>query len=318
MNQGLFGFPNPRSGSLIEVKSFESSGTYSIPSGARYITMLVVGGGAGGGSGARLAAGTQTYGGSAGGGGQVFYDTLCLDGYALFGNTLIVLIGGGGAGGTARTTDSTSGEAGLPGNATYVSFLNFQSTTRFLAYASGGDRGRGGANITPTAASGRTALLNKVTATNASAPQGSTSVASGYTIDRFAGNHGAAGSGVDAGNSQASSGGSITHGSPSQLYTGFSNPAFVAYGGTVVNGGNSTNGFNGENGKAQDFFVGGDSFMHGAGGGGGCGRSAAVAGNGGDGFRGGGGGGGGSSRNGYNSGAGGKGGDGYVCFWAWG
>jgi len=318
VNAGLFGFPNAQSGKLIEVKPFETSGTYSIPSGARYITMLVVGGGAGGGSGSRQAAGVNSFGGGAGSGGQVFYDTLCVDGYVQFGGSLIVLIGAGGDGGVSQTTNSLNGSDGSQGSATFVSFNNFQSTTRFLAYASGGDRGRGGTTTGGNGGTGRTAMLNKMTAVGAAAPSGVTSFGGGHTLDRFAGNHGAAGSGVDSGNSQASSGGLITHGSPTNVYTGFFNPAFVAYSGTLVGGGDSTNGFNGENGNARGFVSGGDSFMHGAGGGGGCGRSSAVAGNGGNGYRGGGGGGGGGSRNGFNSGAGGRGGDGYVCFWVWG
>jgi hypothetical protein len=318
MNQGLYGFPNPRSGNLIEIKNFESSGTYSIPSGARYITMLVVGGGAGGGSGSRQAAGVNSFGGGTGSGGQVFYDTLCVDGYVQFGGSLIVLIGAGGDGGVSQTTNSSNGNDGSNGSATYVSFSNFQSITRFLAYAAGGDRGRGGTTTGGVGGAGRTATLNKVTAVNGVASPGTTSFGGGYTFDRFAGNYGASGSGVDSGNSQASTGAPILHGSPTNAYTGFFNPAFVAYGGTLVGGGDSTNGFNGENGNARGFVIGGDSFMHGVGGGGGCGRSAAVAGNGGNGYRGGGGGGGGGSRNGFNSGAGGRGGNGYVCFWVWG
>jgi hypothetical protein len=318
VNVGIFGFPNPRSGNLLEVKNFETSGSYSIPSGARYITMLVVGGGAGGGSGARQAAGTNSFGGGAGGGGQVFYDTFCVDGYAAFGPTLLVLIGAGGAGGAAQTVNTSNGFDGTAGGNTYVTFHGKNPLTFLFAYAAGGDRGRQGTASSGAGGSGRTAMLHKMTAVSASAPSGVTNAGGAYTHDRFAGNHGAAGSGVNSTNTEATSGGLISYGGPANVYTGFFNPAFQAPNGTLVAGGSSTNAYNGEDGSARGFYIGGDSFMNGLGGGGGCGRSSAVAGNGGNGYRGGGGGGGGGSRNGFNSGAGGKGGDGYVCFWVWG
>jgi len=318
VNVGFFGFPNPLSGKLLEVKNFETSGSYSIPSGARYITALLVGGGGGGGSGARQAAGTNSFGGGAGSGGQVFYDTFSIEGYSRYGSNLLVIIGAGGDGGAVQTVNTSNGFDGSDGGNTYVTFHGQNPLTYLFAFARGGERGRQGTASSGTGGTGRTALLNKVSSTSANAPSGVTNAGGAYNLDRFQGNHGGAGSGVNSLNTEASIGGPIFTVAVGSLLTGFYNPSFQTNGGTIVSGGFSGNSFIAEDGNTRGFYMGGDSFMHGAGGGGGCGRGSTAAGKGGNGYRGGGGGGGGGSRNGFNSGAGGRGGDGYVCFWVWG
>ena len=72
MNNGIFGFPSVLGfTNLLDIKEYDTSGTYMIPTGAKRIWVMVVGSGAGGGGGARQPSGTGASGGGGGAGGVV-------------------------------------------------------------------------------------------------------------------------------------------------------------------------------------------------------------------------------------------------------
>lgn len=337
MNAGFYGFPNPKSGStIVDIKEFDSSGTYVIPDGARRLWITLWGAGSGGGGGARQASGTNAYGGGGGGGGMVnmayyFVESIGLAGesYAAGspvdrpgsrGKTLTVVIGAGGSGGNGGSTDTSNGSDGGRGGDSWVSVTGMQFSANGMISAYGGANygtpmGRGGTTTsglggTPASVSNG-ALINGVpsaqTATTYSWNGTNSQVASSataITVYGIGNNGGTAGGGISTGNT-AYDGGSIAYGTV-QTITVVSNP-LLSTAVNIKNGGAA-------NSAAPPFNPIGvhAAYSNGFGGvGGGAGTSTSGA-NGEDGWRGGGGGGGGASRNGFTAGNGGRGGNGYC------
>lgn len=98
-----------------------SSGSYSwtLPSGAKLVEVLMIGGGAGGGSGRRGASGTIRYGGGGGGSGGTIHTTFPA---SLVTTAIAVVVGTGGAGGAAVTSDDTNGNPGTSGGSSTITF----------------------------------------------------------------------------------------------------------------------------------------------------------------------------------------------------
>ncbi len=118
-------------GGFISRTVFDSSGTYTVPSNAKFCIVFICGGGAGGASGG--VSNAQIVGGSGGNPGDhtVHFGPIDILGGA--GTSLTVTIGAGGAGGSATT--SATGNAGASGSLT---FIHETSTSRDLLGAAGG------------------------------------------------------------------------------------------------------------------------------------------------------------------------------------
>jgi hypothetical protein len=139
-NGALYAGTTPNSGTLNNVQTFTSSGTWTKPPGAAMVTVLLVGGGGGGGSGAVEASGTVASGGAGGGGGG--YSMVAFPA-ALLSSTETVTVGTGGTGGTAVGTTASNGNAGGNGGTTSFKSVNF-------AVAGGGGGGGGGTTSAAT------------------------------------------------------------------------------------------------------------------------------------------------------------------------
>ena len=94
------------------LREYTTSGTWTKPSGLKFIEILCVGGGGGGASGGRQATNAVARGGGGGGGGGVTYKIL-LD--SELGSTESYTIGSGAGGGAAVVVDSTVGNGGGTG-----------------------------------------------------------------------------------------------------------------------------------------------------------------------------------------------------------
>lgn len=164
MNNGIFGFPATRFGSLaqtvpllntrtaIRVDEYATAGTYTrqtAPGGANYLTILLYGGGGGGQGGAAQLAGTVPAGGGGGGGGGTAFVSYSLRDlptsitqYGPF--VLRVTVGAGGGGGAARNTTG-GGNGGSSGGNSAVYFTTGNDSTILMnaAFVNGGNAGSG-------------------------------------------------------------------------------------------------------------------------------------------------------------------------------
>jgi hypothetical protein len=108
-------------------QTFNTSGTYTVPSGKSYIAVYVVGGGGGGQSGT-----TQTAGGGGGGGGVASFA-----GYAVVpGQQFSVTVGSGGSGGVTGNQNSGGGGTSSFGN---LATANGGTARNSNAYGNQGD-----------------------------------------------------------------------------------------------------------------------------------------------------------------------------------
>jgi hypothetical protein len=130
----------------VDVYSTAGSTTWTKPSWATSIEVILIGGGGGGGSGRKGAAGTLRCGGGGGSGGG-FSTTIFPASYV--GATETVTVGAGGTGGASQTTNSTNGN-----NATNGGDTSFGTKL----YAPGGGGGAGG-----TASSGSSGTIARGT-----------------------------------------------------------------------------------------------------------------------------------------------------------
>lgn len=268
--------PTPVS-AATNVQEFTANGTWTKPSGAKWIEVVCIAGGGGGGSGRRSSGGGTASGGGGGGGGG---RSVCTYEAADLPSTVSVTVGTGGGGGTGITAANTNGNAGAAGgNSTFGTYLK-------AVGGGGGAPGNGSGNSNGGTAGGGLFSSGGTGGTGTQATFGAGA----------AGNYASAGGGSGgAGGSGASAGGA-----------GGAEATF--YGSTITGGtAGSSGGGVGGNGNSDT------AAMLGSGGGGGGGN---IGGNGGAGGNGGsfgaGGGGGGGTGSGTTSGAGGAGSNGIV------
>lgn len=274
-----------------QIDVYTSDDTWTKPTGAKMVDVILIGGGGGGGSGRKSGSNTQRRGGSGGGGGQIARHTFIA---SLLDATVTVDIGAAGGGGAAQTTGSTDGNNGNDGGNTR--FVGVTSSTVFLL-AGGGKKGLGGTNGAVVGGQGGTAWDG----TNQTAGDGQ------YGGGEIGGN----------GGDGATPGGAAEHGGGGGGGAGTGGGAAAAGGGSVYGaaGGASGGGSTGANNTVSAAGVGGNYQSYATGGGGTAGSApSGNAGNGGSPpytrWGGAGGGGGGAGINGVNSTAGGTGGAG--------
>jgi hypothetical protein len=308
--------PTTGSGAAADIQTFTANGTWTKPSGAKMVKVVLFGGGASGGSGCGGAAGTIRCPGSGGGGGDhAELSFLATD----LASTVTITVGAGGA-----SVAGGSSAAGSNGNAGGDTSFG----TRLLAYGGGkgalggttstnfgGGSGGGAGSAGNTAASSTIAggLPGGPTTNIASGGQGAGAAAGaagwpaeygGGSGGGFAGStaSGAAGGGSLYGGAGGGSGGGLTvANAANSAGKGGSRGAYNSTGSAVAGTGGSAAA--GAAGTAGDMAVGGgggaggDSNASGTGGAGGSGGANG----------GGGGGGGGGTSVGGASGAGGAG-----------
>ncbi|MBX4197195.1 hypothetical protein KW801_01405 [Candidatus Saccharibacteria bacterium] len=334
-----------------DVQHFTSSGTWSKPTNATAIQVIVIGAGGGGGGGGARNGGQERNGGGGGGAGayasQVFSASDIPSGSATVGAA-----GSSGAGAASSATAGSNGGAG--GTSCFSSAASCGGTMYTQAFGGGGGgggnqagtAGGGGGGGGGTAAAGSTGSNTSNTAGTGGNPAGgavNTNVAGGSgagggsanSAAGIAGNAGGAaeyggggGGGAAGGNATSGNGGSSVHGaggggaggstnsgnSTGTPGTGGSSQTNTSGGGGAAGTSGSAcgSGGTGSNGSA------GSSIKAGTGGGGGGangggGAAGCAGGNGGQ--AGGGGGGGGSGST--SAGAGGTGGAGEVWIISW-
>ncbi len=267
--------------------------TWTKPTGAKRVEVVLIGGGAGGGSGRKGANGAGRAGGAGGAGGSMSVFSFNA---ADLGATETVTVGAGGAGGASQTTNSTNGIVGAKGGLT--SFGNWLK-------AEGGNFG--GQATSSNAAGG--AITNGFPSTfynsTAGASSSSTSGATAVVATLFAPTGGGCGGAINSAgsvlNNSANNGGDIGTTTGVNASSGLN---------SIISGGT------GALSTTANGGAGNNSSVHyaGSGGGGGGASSSGNAGNGGaGGLYGGGGAGGGAAIDSVgNSGAGGAGGNGVA------
>ena len=170
--------------SFLLTQTFNSSGTFTVPTGVNYVTVVAVGAGQGGGGGGNWT--SRSVGGMARGasGGATGYYALVRDIYVGGTTSVSVGIGAGGAGGTALTltkaagattartdTDGSTGASG--GDTTFGTFLTVPGArtapSGFLGItvAAGASGGAGGQTAGSAGTIGGTAVIGS---TNSGAP----------------------------------------------------------------------------------------------------------------------------------------------------
>lgn len=322
MNNGFYGFPQSNYGtSVIEVKEFDSSGTYQIPNGTKRLWIMLIGGGQGGGGGLRGATGGagNIFAGSGGGAGTIntayyFVDTLGGSSESTpsasgsspnsvpsaWGKLLAVTIGAGGIGGAGATADNTAtGAVGTDGGYSTVTLTGYPG---YLMVSAG---------------TSNYPIINGIyTGTFEFTTNGTRTPRYGVSYDSF-GTFFILPTGVVFDRNGADGGyvavnGDAFPGSGIASYPEFSyDPTASAISDpfrTTKLGGNTGTAVSQVSEQLSLY----GPYSPGLGGVGGGASTTTAANNGTDGWRGGGGGGGGASVNGFTSGAGGNGGNGYC------
>lgn len=279
-------------GTIANVQTFTSSGTWTKPNGSITLVLVEVwGAGGGGGSGRKGAIGEVRTGGGGGGAGSYRHQFFLPADLAA---TVAVTIGTGGPGGTAISAGSTAGNAGTAGgDTTFGAHLTGKGGSAGTAGSNGNIAGGTGGGVFNSGAAGAGAVGGSA---------------------MFGGGAGGGASGASTGNGFA--GGGSMHGGGGgggggSLTTGNSE-------GTGAAGGSPTaaSGSGGAGGAALTAGTAGGDMQ--GGGGGGAAFGSGSGGTGGAGGRASGGGGGGAGTDTFtNSGAGGAGGAGYCRVTTW-
>ena len=291
-------------GGGVDIQTFGSSSTsgsftWTKPSGAKWVEIILYGGGGGGGSGARRATSAARGGGGGGGGGGYCHAIFSA---SFLSSTETVVVGAGGSGGASQTVDSNGGNNGNNGG-----------TTTLKDYrALGGNFGSAGnAGYVP----GGAAVIGSnmwIESTTAGSLGGSGEATSGTTVTLRNNNcdvatGGGGGGGAGASSTANASGG---NGGPITINAIRSGLSTAISGGTAGNSGTTPTPATAGTSATNRYFQGG------TGGGGGyykTGVGDGVANGGGaGGWPAGGGGGGGATDNGFASGAGGAGANGFA------
>lgn len=302
---------------------FTANGTWTKPTNATFVEVIVIGAGGGGASGIRTNSGNNATGGGGGGGGAVSRAVFSASSLP---STVAVTVGVGGTGGAARTTDNTNGiSGGDGGESSFGTWLK-------AGGGGGGEFGQGSGGAVSVAGGGGASSLNSaVLSTGGSPATSDTNSLSGQgisTVDNGVGRNsewgGASGGGCTSTGPVAQAGGSSVWAGPGGGAGGSKATTTTTSGGaggtvqSYTAGGGGAGGAAATNGTAGTDNTTLARGYCGSGGGGGGSSNGAVAGNGGNGGNpGGGGGGGGASNNGFNSGAGGNGGRGEVRVYSW-
>jgi hypothetical protein len=169
------------------------SNTWTKPSGAQSVDVVLLAAGGGGGSGAIEASGTAASGGGGGGGGGMLQRSFAA---ADLSSTVTVTVGAGGAGGAAVSGSSAS--SGITGSA--------GGGTSFGSYCYTFAGGAGGGGTTSTGSGGSSSALNMVPGSAGGAGSPTAPGAGGNSAGATGGG---GGGGVSPGGSPAACGGQI-------------------------------------------------------------------------------------------------------------
>lgn len=268
---------------VIQDYATPGTGTIAQPTGAQFVSFLLVGGGGGGGSGRLGAAGSDRSGGGGGGSGGFVYTQMIP--VSALSWPISYTVGSAGNGGASVSATDTNGNNGVNGGNTSVAGL---------IQAIGGLAGSGGGTTTGTAASTRADASqivagNTVTSQGGGAGSNGTGANASDSSNMLAGSGGGGGGGLNTSNVAGNGGRSGFMGSTNVYRIGGRAGATSLVAATT-----------------------GDTSVFGFGSGGGGGSGTLTLRNGANGSVGGGGGGGGAGLNGETSGAGGNGGSGLV------
>jgi len=277
-----------------QVDTFTTSGTWTKPTGAKLVEVILVGASAGGGSGRVGAAGTVSTGGGGGGSPAIVhfkFDANDLDA------TETITIGAAGIGGAAVSTNDTDGIDGTWGGETAIGVgINTKLRTYTANPGLGGKNGAAG--VGGTSSIGATAFNTGQGSGGSSSATGAIG-SSGTNSSGFNTVGGGSAGGISSANVPANGGAGSRWTSISVLPQ-----TSGGAGGTTAGSADAGNGVL----TAMRIY----GIQLGTGGGGGAGATNRNGGNGGNGVGFSGGGGGGAARNGYSSGKGGNGVDGYA------
>lgn len=198
--------------SFLITQNFTSSGTFTVPTGVNYVSVVALSPGGGGQGGAVAGRGFATYSVSPAAGGATGYWVYARDLYVGNVASVSVGIGAGGTGGTARTVSKASGVTTTPiGSQTTFSAPGSAGATTFGSLISVPGPGTSGAGGTPTVNYGADTVQGNA---NNGANHGITAYTSGVPYTTFlvnAGNAGASGTG-SGGTGAFSAGGTVPSG----------------------------------------------------------------------------------------------------------